>query len=135
MGLLGSQSVGHGAYVPSASTQEKGQEKESPHSREQRFRLRETMQQAVEEVLQTHRGRVRLAISMEVPLRCGGRDYLNGEARTMIGGQWLTDPQLEALKQRIREDNARALRELDTLTDEELVQRYPYVQPRRIRCI
>lgn len=50
--------------------------------------------------ISTPEGRTKLAESMTQPLRCGGKDYINGVGYTKYGGKMLTDAECEILRKR-----------------------------------
>ena len=51
----------------------------------------------IKELISTHKGRKKRALSMTRPIRCGGRDYIGGVAYTRYGGKMLTEDEVKVL--------------------------------------
>ncbi len=77
--------------------------------------------------LSTRRKRLRLALSMAIPIRCGGMTWRNGAAYYMIGGKYLSPKEFSDYKEGLRVNQLAEIARFDNLTDEEVEKLYPEV--------
>ncbi len=74
----------------------------------------------------SRRNKMRLALSMVVPIRCGGCHYEpDGTEVLMIGGKWIARSELEDLRRADTERRMKEVAVLDQMTDEEYDLKFP----------